>query len=372
MPSPGTRLPSPRRFPDKKSGDEAAGGWRDCLAALLATGTALSAGGAEEPISLAWTALPGCPGDREVRAEIERVLGGPPDPASARYLRAEARVSRAGAGFHVHIVTDLGGVIGERDLDGPTCGAVANAAALIVALTFDPEALTRHADATAAAPHPPPPSPPAPTSPPAAAPAPSILPLPLPDAAVSTTAPPAGSPPTAEGAPPRRPVFAVGVIGEASVGALPKVDGAIGGRVGVLVGRLRADVSASYWPEQPASLASRPTAGGKIELVAGDGSACWALLRAPVELSPCLGLEVGSMSAVGFGVRSNGSGSALWIAPLAEAAAALPFGRRFAARIDLGVLVPAERPPFVLQGVGTVYTAGPVVGRATVGLEVRF
>jgi hypothetical protein len=57
---------------------------------------------------------------------------------------------------------------------------------------------------------------------------------------------------------------------------------------------------------------------------------------------------------------------------MAAAAAALPFGKRFAARLDLAVLVPAERHPFVLTGVGTVYTAGPVVGRAALGLEIRF
>ena len=39
----------------------------------------------------------------------------------------------------------------------------------------------------------------------------------------------------------------------------------------------------------------------EVHLVAGDGRACWALLRAPVELSPCLGIELGSMAATGFG-----------------------------------------------------------------------
>jgi hypothetical protein len=119
-------------------------------------------------------------------------------------------------------------------------------------------------------------------------------------------------------------------------------------------------------------LTGRPTAGGRFHLIAGDGSACYAILRAPVELSPCAGLELGSMAATGFGVRSNGSGSALWVAPLAEAAAALPIGRSFAVRLDLGVLVPVERPAFVLSAAGTVYTAAAVVGRATLGVELRF
>jgi hypothetical protein len=101
----------------------------------------------------------------------------------------------------------------------------------------------------------------------------------------------------------------------------------------------------------------------------GDASACYAVLRAPVELAPCLGLEVGSMAVE---VRTGGSGSALWLAPLAAAMAGVPVGQRFTARFDLGVLVPVERPRFVLAGGPTVYTAAPVAGRATLGIEVRF
>jgi hypothetical protein len=354
------------------------------LAVLAAAGLARAAGEPGEPIALTWDAPPGCPREADVRAEIERVLGGPPDPASRRYLRAEVRVSRGGDGFHVHLLTDLGGAIGERDFAGPTCLAVANAAALIVALTFDPQALARRTEAAAPPPPPPPPpSPPAPTSaaplapPPGVVPGPSVRPAPpaLPMEADRGPPPMAPPLPAALGAPPPPPVrpgFAVGLIAAASVGALPRVGGGIGGRVALLAGRFRAEVSALYWPPQTATLATRPTQGGDFRLITGDGGACYAVLRAPVELSPCAGLEVGSMEATGFGARSNGSGSALWIAPRAGGAAGLPIGRHFAARIDLAVIVPAERPPFVLTSAGTVYTAGPVVGRATLGLEVRF
>jgi hypothetical protein len=164
----------------------------------------------------------------------------------------------------------------------------------------------------------------------------------------------------------------LGVFGTASIGALPAIGVGVGVRASVLVGRLRVDASGSYWPAQTVKLTNRPTAGGRISLAAGDASACWALLRTPVELSPCLGLELGSMSGAAIGFHSNLAGSALWVAPVAEAAAALPIGKHFAARLDVGVLVPIERPPFVVTNAGTVYTAGPVVGRATLGVEVRF
>ena len=329
------------------------------VAVLAAASPALPDG---EPIVLQWSAPPGCPSEREVRTEVERVLGGPPDPASRLFLSARAKVTRGGAqGFHVHLVTDLGGAIGERDLDGRTCAAVANATALIVALTFDPTALARKAapaPAPAPLPAPPPPVPPRPVDEP-------TLPPPLPVA----LAPPPPSVPSPHA---RRPTFAAGLIGSASVGSLPGVGVGVGGLLGVLVGRFRADVAVSYWPDKTATLPSQPAVGGHFRLVAADASACYALLRVPLELAPCLGIEAGSMSAAGFGVPSPTSGSAPWIAPWAEALAALPLAEPVWVRLGLGVLVPTVRPPFFLASQGTVYTAGPVAGRATLGVEVRF
>jgi hypothetical protein len=349
------------------------------LAVLAVSGAAF----ADEPapIVLRWSAPAGCPTESEVREDVDRVLGGAPAASSPRHLRAEAVVTRAGkAGFRIHLVTDMGGSLGERDFGGPTCRAVAKAAAVIVALTFDPDAIARKsgsvappsptpgpADQVATPPAPPPPSA-APAAPePLPPPTPPPLPLP-PSVEPPPPPPPAPSAPSAPG----RPRFVIGVTTAVSLGALPGVGVGFGGHAGILAGRFQADLSAAYWPARTATLAARPTVGGDFRLAAGDARACVAVLRAPVELGPCVGLEVGSMSADGFGVRSPGSGSALWIAPLAEAALALPLGRLFALRLDVGVLAPVERPPFVLENVGPVFGASAVVGRAALGAEVRF
>jgi len=337
--------------------------------ATVATSRSSRADDPSAPIAITWDALPSCPSKDEVQYEIERVLGGPPNPESRRYLRAEARVSRFGSGFHLHLITDLGGAVGERDLDGPTCGAVARAAALIVALTFDPDAVARQARAVARG------SSPAPPAPPSAAPA--SPPPPLPErAAVIPPAPlrPPTPPPRAEEpAAKPRPPFVLGLTGAIGVGALPEVGGAFGGRVGVILGRVRVDLGGSFWPEKTATLAAHPSEGGRVRLATGEATGCYALLRnRALELSPCLGLELGSMAASSFGAESNGSGSALWVAPLAEVEAAVPIGRYVAAWLGLAAIVPALRPPFVFDPSGTVFTAGPVVGRATVGLELRF
>ena len=132
------------------------------------------------------------------------------------------------------------------------------------------------------------------------------------------------------------------------------------------------DLSASYWPHRTATLAARPTTGGELRLVAGDARACYAFPIQRLELGPCAGLELGRMSADGFGVRHPGSGSALWIAPLIGATAALSLLPRLALRLDLAALAPVERPPFVLESVGDVFGASRVVGRASLGVEGRF
>jgi hypothetical protein len=159
---------------------------------------------------------------------------------------------------------------------------------------------------------------------------------------------------------------------EASLGALPGLGLGLGGRAGLLFGHLGVDLSASYWPNRAATVAARPAAGGEFRLVTGDARACYAFPIQRLELGPCVGLSLGRMSADGFGVRHPGSGSALWIAPLIGATAALSLLPRLALRLDLAALAPLERPPFVLDSVGDVFGASRGVGRASQGVEGRF
>ncbi|APR82271.1 Vegetative cell wall protein gp1 precursor (Hydroxyproline-rich glycoprotein 1) [Minicystis rosea] len=361
------------------------------------TGVARGAGSPASPIELRWSAPSGCPTEAEVGAEIERALGGAPDPASPRHLRAEAIASRAGKeGFRVHLVTDMGGAIGERDFAGPSCLSVARAAALIVALTFDPEAVARRsADGPAtptAAPSPPPPvastsapvAPPAPSTPPVASTSAPSTPPPASTSALAAPRNPA-APPSVP-APPRAasiavdasertaapPRFAVSLLTGISLGALPGVGFGIGGRAGVSFGRFGVDLSAAYWPDRSASVPAKAGAGGDVRLVAGDARACYVFPLGRFEIGPCAGIELGRASAVGFGVRHPGSGAALWIAPLVEGTAAFSLHRRFAFRLDIGALVPIERATFVLDGVGSVFRASAVVGRSSLAAEVRF
>ena len=75
-------------------------------------------------------------------AEAQRLLGGAPDPTGRKRLVADARVTRTKEGsYRVRLETTMAGTAGERTLEAPSCKALADAAALVLALTFDPKAV---------------------------------------------------------------------------------------------------------------------------------------------------------------------------------------------------------------------------------------
>ena len=85
----------------------------------------------------------------------------------------------------------------------------------------------------------------------------------------------------------------------------------------------------------------------------------------------CAGVEAGVMHATGFGVDHPGAGSEPWIAPVVGLRARVPIGDRFAMTAGGDVLVPLDRPEFLVPGVGDVYRPPAVTGRLLGGVEIR-
>src|SRR4051812_16467917 len=110
-----------------------------CAAAILtmilseATGVA---SGSPSPVDLTWAAPRGCPDVEAIRASIGRGL--PSAPGAFAGVRAAISVSRADA-EHWRAAIDLRGAdwAAARTLEGPTCTAVSDAAALVVALALN-------------------------------------------------------------------------------------------------------------------------------------------------------------------------------------------------------------------------------------------
>ena len=304
-------------------------------------------------------------------AEAHRMLGGKP-PEGGRTVTARATVTAQEGTWRLEMSTDVDGVVGERTISGNTCSEVAEAAALVLALAYDPEAVARAQVDPEPAPQPVLPQPPRPPPPPTISPPPPTISPPPPPLLPAPSPPPVISPPAPNPAlVDEEPwSFAVTAHVAGDVGALPGPALGIGGGVALRVWRIRMRASASYWLEQKETLPSG--AGGEFALFTAHAAGCPLLLLQPIELGGCLGLELGRMRAAGFGVDNPGEDAVLWAAvrPQVEATwlAAPPFG----VRASVGAAIPFTRPLWILERVGEVDRPGAVTGRAEFAVELHF
>jgi hypothetical protein len=327
------------------------------------------------PIEVEWTAPAGCPTREEIVAEVDRLLGGRPHAGKRMAVRAEARVEEPGWVLEMVIRDDSGS--GERRVAGATCGEVGNAAALIIALAFDPKAV----EATMAAgdagapqplPEPPPPLPqPLPPPPPRPPPPPSPLPPPPPPSFVPWTPPPE-----------REPLWlSLGAVAGVDLGSLPAPAFALGASLGLRWHPIAAQARFRYLFSADETEATRPGTGGSFELWSVTPRFCLTPWRSggagkrhlgDLALDGCVEVDLGQMRGEGFGVRNPGEGSALWIAPAAAVDLELTLLSWLGARVDLSLGVPVLRPRFVLDAVGVVHTASPVTGRGALEIVAVF
>jgi hypothetical protein len=366
--------------------------------AMCAPATARAEEASATPgLHLRWSAPAGCPAGADVAADVARML--PSASSSRRALDADARVSGRGDRWHLTLVTRSAEGRGERELDAPTCRAVADAAALIIALAIDPAAAPVVPSAvpsapTAAAPVPAAPpgeAPPASASTPAApsAKSPSASTPAAPSAKSPPAAPAPLTPPTATAAraTPRplataetpqhaRPsAFLVGLSGAGNLGELPSPGGGAELAVGWTPRPLRAEILGDAWLGQSAALASRPGVGGDLRELALGARGCLDFVVAAIDAGPCVGLRVVSMAGSGFGARATFSGSALWAEATAGAFVAARIAGPLALRVVAEGLVPLRRPDFVVLHDGvteSLHRPTALGGKATIGAELRF
>lgn len=343
------------------------------------------------PIVLTWSAPEGCPDQAAVVARIERLLGGPPR-ASDRRLDARAEVEAIPRGFRLEIDLATGDFESKRVLQGALCESVADAAALVIALAFDPDAVAaqeaRQAESAAPADTAsPPPAPPADsTAPPAAPPADSTAPPPPPppgaDSVVRIPVPLRPRPPLPVPAPSFPFTFGVFAQLAGDAGSLPSVAPGLRAGLSLGIGAFRIEPAFEAWPSSRSAVPDRPTTGAELRLLAFTLGACRRLWpwTSPSErgipgVLGCLGFEIGEMHGAGFGVATPRSAGFLWTAPRAELRAELPLATWLSLTFDLGLAVPLDRRQFVLT-LGAARTVlhqpSAVAGRASAGLSVRF
>lgn len=312
---------------------------------------ALAAPAAADP-AFAWRAPASCPSASEVRARIERRLGGPID---GTVHGIEIVITRDGNGFVAQIDARALTVANDvRTLRSGKCSELADAIAVIVARLAS-EAREAEAPRTA------PPVTEAQMLPVAVA----VVDEPGPEEERETqvvrTVPPAA--PVG-----RRWGGGVRALALSGIGALPRIN--IGGE---LAGYLRradyfGELAIARWVPQEARLDPGAPARVDVSLDVVSLRGGWGPERLPIRA--WLLTEVGRMQGEGLAVLEPRVGTSRWIALGGGFGVAWPMAPRVRLVGTFEVAVPLQRTTFMLQNGADLYEPSAVAARCALGLEL--
>ena len=269
----------------------------------------------------------------------------PTDVAQPDGDRFDVEFSRTGARYRVTIRA-RGTHAGIRTLDDPgaSCGSLAEATALTIAVIVDPEGVKLAEPAAEKPPEPPKPAPPPP-----------------PPEALPPTAAPAPSPPS-------RWSLAVASGGGAAIGVVRQA-----APLAFVTFELRPlalfsfEVGGAFVPTQSLALER-----GSIDvwLLAGAVSGCVWPYAERIRFGGCVGVTAGSIHGEGRGFPVQSGASRPWLAGTASAAANGPIYGILGWAARAGLVVPTHRESFAIDGVGVAYQAPSAGSILTLGLTV--
>ncbi|MBX3207130.1 MAG: hypothetical protein KF764_18935 [Labilithrix sp.] len=300
------------------------------------------------PLELAWDAPAGCPDAAFVTARVEAILRGP--PAAPVAVVARGTVERAGAAYHLALTLRTGDLEETRAFDAATCAALAEAAAVVVALAIDP---SRDDASTERTPPPEPtPAPEAPPPPPAARPKRNRSPTsPRPPAPISRVA--------------------LGLGGALGLGALPEASGAVLVSGTLRLERVRVGLLGSV--TMPVSATFDRSAGATFHQLEAGAFGSYLVPIGPVAIGPAANLELSHVRVRGFGIREPKLSTTFW--PTAVVGARLE--AKLASRLGLfsraDALFPIAAPAFSLatpEGSVRLHEPGLPALRLSLGLEI--
>lgn len=301
------------------------------------------------PVELEWIATPECPSGSYVVGEVGRVLGSASGPQKTVRARADV-VREEGGPWRIVLVTQTEGASGRRTFAAETCQALADATALILAMTVNP-AMT----APPSEPGPPPAPPP-------------LVPAPIPADARREPEP---GPPTTWIR------FSASASLAGDTGTLPAAS--VGPQLALawLPGRFRAEIALAYATPQRGSGAGGRAEGADFDLWTAGARVGVAWPIGAFQLGPLAGADVESLGAAGFGGTASFQQDAVFIAiggGLRASWSPLP---RLAVRLVGQAMVPLSRPSFVIVDPAPVpaelvHQPAAVAGRATFGVEWQF
>lgn len=355
---------------------------RLAFAAALAAALGSASPAPASDLALVWEAPAECPSAELVRRHVLRRIGAEHAHTS---LQVRATVTRDAEAFRVRLETHGSGRRGVRELSAPTCSALVDALAVIVAMAVDAQLPTaegtprNESEATSAPREGLGTSSGGPSSP-------------ATQGAVAGASSGSGDAESEEAARPFRDLGLQGLAslaGSVESGILPGLGFGITARGGARLRRFRAEAAISKWFAREAS-SVQPGSGADIH---GMALAVWACFRAvpahtapvpglrsalppddspAIEAGPCLGAELGQLSARSFGVAEPSDRSGGYFA----AGGALRVGATAADWLSLDVRFEAFRilhaPEFRVENLGIVHEPSDWSLRAALGAEAYF
>lgn len=383
--------------PDLAGDGRGANGTPVCLGvaiSLLALVAHATVSSAQPPapapeIDLHWEAPAGeCPDREELHRRIVSHLSGA-SASRATGLRVDARIERDAGGMRRLILTiDRAGELRERRLSGVSCEALADAAALLIALSLGAEpASTQPVDvdgseagastsvedrSTSAGDTPALPS--AASDANAAAEEDGRLDTAESaddDAGEATDSPRFVGPDGGE----RGLMLELGPLAGLVFGALPASPaGGLGMRADLTWWSLGFSAALLWLPEQAATIAV--AGGGEVAAGAllGVARGCMGSRGDGAQLGLCAQLELGELSARARGIAEPASGDAGWVALGGALQAGVPLVGRLSALVDLSLVAPLRRPRLLVDDPGgafPVFTSGQVAARVELAVLYR-
>lgn len=326
-------------------------------------------------LQLDWQAPAGCPDQAGVRGRVAAMLAAGVIEGSD--LAATGRVSAASEGWRLELELVRAGGSERRSLGDSDCAALADAAALMIAVAIDP--LARPPEVVV-------PAPVVELVPPVVA-VPEDRPAVPEDRPVVAVPEDRVEPAEAsedEAVPRDRPVvrarrLQLGLQAGAGVGftrILPGPNAALGLGLGLEGRGWRVELNGGFAPPVRGTASGQPAIGGSFRVGFAELRGCGvpALRRAPVSFPLCVGLQVGAMHGRGSGegLRVPLAARSLWVATrIGGALRWRPRDGRVGLWLGLDAIVALTRPEFETAGGVRVHRAAQAGGQASLGLEVR-
>jgi hypothetical protein len=266
---------------------------------------------AEQP----WHAPAGCPDQDDAEEQLRSLHS---DPELLEHGNARVYIDTASTGeLRARVTLRHGERAEQRVLYDRSCAALAEAAVLVISLSFEGE----HAQ-----------------------------------------------PPPVKRAPivrsPRRLLLAG--LARVDGGSLPSPTLGVGGTLRLNVGRFTSELEGAWYLPRDHE---RDGARGRFGLAAGAARACYSTAW-PV-FAPCAAIELGQLGGRADGTDVAQQARGLWAAALLGASFAFGPYRRFSPILDAELGFPFQRAAFDVAGVGTLFEPRSVIARASLRLAVE-